>query len=257
AEETRPRTTPIADGALMILRGVNLNEGAEPEDMVSIRLWVDAHRIISLQKRQLRAVLDIADRLEGGTGPQSSGEFISALITRLSDRIEPVLQSLDDETDELEETVVERPDAAQRRPVTEIRRRTIQLRRHIAPQREAVAALRGSDLAWLLPLDLRHLSEAQDSLTRTVETLDAIRDRAQVVKDELTSALSDRLNRNLYILAVVSAVFLPLGFLTGLMGVNLGGLPGAASASAFWLFCAILAGVAAAILLLLRFLRWL
>ena len=41
ARETRPRVSSIGDGALILLRGVNLNPGAEPEDMVSIRLWVE------------------------------------------------------------------------------------------------------------------------------------------------------------------------------------------------------------------------
>ena len=44
ADETRPRVMEVGDGLLMILRGVNLNENARPEDMVSIRLWIDEHR---------------------------------------------------------------------------------------------------------------------------------------------------------------------------------------------------------------------
>ncbi|MDX1581213.1 MAG: CorA family divalent cation transporter, partial [Alphaproteobacteria bacterium] len=39
AEETRPRCTPFGEGLVLILRGVNLNPGADPEDMVSLRLW--------------------------------------------------------------------------------------------------------------------------------------------------------------------------------------------------------------------------
>ncbi len=63
-EETRPRLLALGDGVLLILRGVNLNQDAEPEDMVSIRLWIDSHRIISIQRRPLKAVGDIAQRLE-------------------------------------------------------------------------------------------------------------------------------------------------------------------------------------------------
>ena len=42
AEETRPRTSRFGDGLLVIFRGVNLNPGADPEDMVTVRLWVEA-----------------------------------------------------------------------------------------------------------------------------------------------------------------------------------------------------------------------
>jgi len=54
AEETRPRISEFEQGAMMILRGVNLHEDASPEDMISIRLWVDESRIISVQKRDSR-----------------------------------------------------------------------------------------------------------------------------------------------------------------------------------------------------------
>ncbi|MHC4505611.1 MAG: CorA family divalent cation transporter, partial [Planctomycetota bacterium] len=57
--ETRPRVVPGPDGLLVILRGVNLNPGADPEDMVSIRLWIESSRVISLRRYRLMAVEDI------------------------------------------------------------------------------------------------------------------------------------------------------------------------------------------------------
>ena len=49
ADETRPRISPVGDGVLLILRGVNLTENASPEDMASIRPRIDPHRIIRLR----------------------------------------------------------------------------------------------------------------------------------------------------------------------------------------------------------------
>jgi len=60
AEETRPRSTPMDEGLLLILRGVNLNPGADPEDMVSVRLWADSHRVITVRRRRLLALADLA-----------------------------------------------------------------------------------------------------------------------------------------------------------------------------------------------------
>ncbi len=40
----------------------------------------------------------------------------------------------------------------------------------------------------------------------------------------------------MYVLSVIAAIFLPLGFLTGLLGINVGGIPGADNPEAFWLF---------------------
>ena len=66
ADEVWLRFSPVGDGVLLILRGVNLNENASPEDMVSIWLWSDPHRIISRQRWKLKAVGDFAANIEEG-----------------------------------------------------------------------------------------------------------------------------------------------------------------------------------------------
>lgn len=185
AEETRPRIMEFEQGALIILRGMNLNENAEPEDMISIRMWIDPSRIISIQRRKLKAVGDIVERLTAGTGPKDSGEFIAALSARLFDRMEPVLTELDERTDRIEETVMEDPQISERQEIIDIRKEAIIYRRYIAPQRDVISALRLSELPWLTTMHKRHLQENLDRVLRYIEDLDAIRERAQIIKDEL------------------------------------------------------------------------
>ena len=256
AEETRPRVAEIGEGALIILRGVNLNENADPEDMVSIRMWIDCHRIVSVQRRQLKAVLDIEERIKTNKGPKNAGQFINMLVTRISERMSPVLTELDDATDDVEEKILENPDAAFREKIIDIRKQAIVLRRYIAPQKDAIGQMRLSDLPWLDAANKRHLQESYDLVMRYVEDLDAIRERAQIVKDELANIIADRLNRNLYVLSVIAAIFLPLGFLTGLLGINVGGIPGSNNADAFYIFCGILIAIVAGQVFLFKKLKW-
>lgn len=256
AEETRPRLLEHEDGILMILRGVNLNDNAAPEDMCSIRLWIDPHRIISLQKRNLKAVKDIAERLETGKGPSNCGDFITLLISNLQTRMEPVLTEIDDKIDDLEEIVMQEPDASERQKIVTIRKQAILLRRYIAPQRDAISQLRSADIKWLDKNHKRALQEATDRITRLVEDLDTMREKAQIIKDELANALSDRLNKNMYVLSVIAAIFLPLGFLTGLLGINVGGIPGADNGASFGIFCGILTALVALQIAIFKKLKW-
>lgn len=256
ADETRPRIAEIGNGALIILRGVNLNENADPEDMVSIRLWIDPARIISVQRRQLKAVPDIEERIKAGKGPKDAGQFINMLISRLTERMAPVLLELDEETDNVEEKILENPDAILREQIIGIRKEAIVLRRYMAPQKDAIGQLRLSDLSWIDITHRRHLQESYDHLMRYVEDLDAIRERAQIVKDELANILSDRLNRNLYVLSVIAAIFLPLGFLTGLLGINVGGIPGVENPHAFYIFSGILMVIVGVQVFLFKKLKW-
>ena len=241
---------------MMILRGVNLNENASPEDMISIRLWIDASRIISVQKRDLKAVRDIRDRLSNCNGPKNAGDFITALAGRLFERMEPVFSELDERLDDLEEVIMEKPDAKERQNITALRKQAILFRRYIAPQKDVMAHLRTSDFSWLDQTHKRRIQEALDRIIRYVEDLDAIRERAQIVKDELANGLADKMNKNMYVLSIVAAIFLPLGFLTGLLGINVGGMPGAENDLAFWVVCLICLGFIIVVSGLFRFLKW-
>lgn len=256
AEETRPRILEFDTGTLLILRGVNLNADAEPEDMVSIRLWIDSSRIISVRKRRLKAVTDLRERIEAGVGPHNAGDFITQLTSRLFERMEPVFTELDELLDDAEERVMEAADTKYRSQITDIRKQAIVFRRYIAPQRDVIAALRVSDMPWLSELHKRRLQESLDRVIRYIEDIDTIRERAQIVKDELTNALSDKMNKNLYLLSVIAAVFLPLGFLTGLLGINVGGVPGVDDPSAFWVFSGFLSVVVALQILLFKRWKW-
>ncbi len=256
ADETRPRTTQIDDGTLLILRGVNLNENSDPEDMVSIRLWIDKSRIISVRKRKLKAVGDMEEKLKAGKGPKDAGQFICMLTSQLFARMEPTLTELDETTDDIEEEVLENADTVLRESIINVRKQAIIFRRYMAPQRDAIGQLRMADLSWLKEDHKRHLQESYNHVTRYVEDLDAIRERAQIVKDELANILADRLNKNLYILSVIAAIFLPLGFLTGLLGINVGGIPGAENPDAFWIFMGILGGIVALQVWIFKRLKW-
>ncbi|MBR9909765.1 MAG: zinc transporter ZntB [Gammaproteobacteria bacterium] len=256
AEETRPRVVEHGDGMLCFLRAVNLNEDADPEDMVSIRLYIDQNRIISNRRRKLKAVADLEQRLEKGSGPKTTGEVLSMLIAGLCDRMESSVIRLGELTDDVEERIIEKPDSRLRHEVVLIRKRAIMFRRYLSPQRDALAKLRNTDLKFFSSMDKRYLQESYDRLTRFVEDLDAVRERAQIVQDELTSLLSDRLNKNTYLLSVIAAVFLPLGFFTGLLGINVGGLPGVDDPSAFWEFSLLLVAMVVVQVLFFKWRKW-
>lgn len=256
AEETRPRMTQIGDGVLLILRGVNLNEEASPEDMVSIRLWVDSHRIISIRKRKLKAIGDIEEKIKEGKGPKDAGQFVSMLCCGMFARMQPALTTLDESVDDIEEQVVESADISLRESIVQVRKQAIIFRRYMSPQRDAIGQLRMSDVSWLNEGHKRLLNEGHNHVTRYVEDLDAIRERAQIVKDEIANIMTDRLNKNMYVLSIIAAIFLPLGFLTGLLGINVGGIPGADNSYAFVFFCGILVVMVLIQIVVFKKLKW-
>lgn len=257
AEETRPRSAAFGSGLLLVLRGVNLNPGADPEDMVAIRIWVEPGLAVSSRHRRLAAIQDIRDDIAHGRGPRDAGDFVVSLARSLVQRAAPVIDDLEDSVDGLEEQLLEAESREIRSRLHALRRRAIALRRYLSPQRDALARLVTEEQPWLQAAHRSRLREVADRVTRYVEDLDEVRERAAVVQDELMNQLSERMNRTVYLLTVVATIMLPLGFLTGLLGVNVGGIPGAEASWAFWAVCGALATLVAIEVWLFRRLKWL
>ena len=257
AESTRPRCVQAGDAVMLFLRGVNLNPGADREDMVSIRLWIEENRIISLRLRRLLSVSDLRDAIDRRHGPSDAGGFVIQLADRLVSRIAGVIGDIDDKVDELQDQVLDAESGRLRTELMHLRREIIALRRYLAPQREALTRLAQLKLPWLSDMDQMYLREEADRVVRYVEDLDAARDRAAVTQEELASRISEQMNARMYILSVVAAIFLPLGFLTGLFGVNVGGIPLAEDPGGFVDVVLVLLLITVLQVVLFRWRRWL
>lgn len=257
AEETRPRSLVHKGGMLIILRGVNLNPGTDPDDMVSIRFWIEAHRIVTLRHRRVMAIDDLRQALALGGGPAHPGGFLEDLSDRLVLRMGTVISDVDESVDALEDEMLTKQSYELRQNISNIRRAAIRMRRYLAPQRDVMARLYNEKVEWLGEMERMRLREIADRTTRYVEDLDAIRDRATVTQEELNSRLAEQMNKTMYILSIVAGIFLPLGLLTGLLGINLGGIPGSDNPWAFTVFCIILLAIAGAQMWLFKRMKWL
>lgn len=240
AEETRPRAIHTGDGALVILRGVNANGASGTQDMVSVRLWIDGGKVVSVQLRKLQAVDELADEVAAGKGPEGPGEFLNVLADRLTDRMQDTVDHLDMALDRLEVTDAGAPPPQLRAEIARVRRRIGMLRRFIAPQRDALEVLVVEPFEWQNPLQERRLAETVDRITRLVEQLDEMHLRAAVAQESLSGYVAEKLNRTMVLLSVIAGIFMPLGFVTGLLGMNLAGIPYAESDWAFLTVAAVL-----------------
>lgn len=239
--DPRPRAVPRDDDLFLVLRGINQNAGAAPEDMVSIRAWIEPRRVLTLRHRVSRSIESIAADLAARRGPKTAGDLTAVLIERIVDHVVIRVDTLGDEVAAAEERVVVETRGVLRATLADQRRRAIALRRFLAPQRDAFGKLALAPLGWLDASQRARIAEAADHMLRVIEELDAARDRAAVTQEELASRQTEQTNQRLYMLSMITAVFLPLGFVCALLGVNVGGVPLQHSEWAFWVLVAIFA----------------
>ncbi|MEH3108437.1 MAG: zinc transporter ZntB [Sphingomonas fennica] len=244
ATETRPRTEPIGRGALVNLRGLGVEDGGDR--LVSVRLWAEEGRVISVAFRTLDGFDLLAHEMEQGE-VRDPGDLISALAVLITAKLDPQVAELGDLIDACEADLDPAQVFESRRRIAAARSEAIAYRRFVTPQREALERMAALDVHWLEENDRLHLREAADRCARMAEELEAVRERSALLHEQLTDLRAEQIETRTLVLSVVALVFLPLTFLTGLLGMNVDGIPFAHEPWAFGAVVAICVAVAGAI----------
>jgi zinc transporter len=257
--DPRPRAVAHGDKLLLIMRGINNNAGADPEDMISVRIWIEPKRVLTLRHRPSTSVRSIMIDLDRGAGPRNSAELALLLVERMVEHVVSRVDVLGDAVAACEDRALGDVDnlAELRHSLADHRRRAIALRRFLAPQRDAMARLGGIAVPWLDQQHRARIGEVSEDMLRALEELDAARDRAAVTQEELSSRVAETANQRLYLLSIITAFFLPLGFVCALLGVNVGGVPLRDDDWAFWALIGLFAIYAGAQWWLFRRRHWL
>ncbi len=252
SESTRPRALR-EDGTLVAtLRGINFNPEAEPEDMISLQLWCDGTRLITLRKLPMQTPRDILAQLDRGKGPVDAGSAIVQIVEQLVVRMNRAIVDMNEKIDDLEAMDVEDDYELILPKITAIRRNCLALKRHMSPQHEALEQISRDAPDWFEEHDRREIAESIERLRRYLDDIDISKESAVVLQDELRARSLASNEHATYMLTIVAGIFLPLGFLTGLMGINVGGMPGIEDAGAFW----VVVGICLAVMATQLFLFW-
>jgi zinc transporter len=161
--------------------------------------------------------------------------------------------------DDIEETMLDDDtpdDPKARSKLATIRRQAITYRRHLVPQRDAMLSLLTIDATMFDATDQAVLRVASEQVARVVEALEEVRDRAAVTAEEIRARHEARISRTLYLLTIVATIALPLGLITGLFGINVGGMPWLESGLGFGIVCGVMVVIAAVEFVVFKVMRW-
>lgn len=254
SDQTRPRAFREGSTLVATLRGINFNPGAEPEDMVSLQLWSDGRRLVTLRRHPLQTPRDVLHRIDRGIGPPDAGATITLLAEFMIARMNQSIVDMNEHIDQLEQQDPDENAEEMLKRISIIRRNCLSLKRHMSPQHEALERISREAPPWFEEHDRREIAESIDRLKRYLDDIDVSKESALVIQDDLRARSLASSEHATYMLTIVAGIFLPLGFLTGLMGINVGGMPGTQSGEAFWVVVAVCFGIMG--LQLFLFWRW-
>lgn len=238
-ESMRPRVSRVGDGTLITLRCINGNTDERPDQLVAVRLYIDERLIVSTRRRQVLALDDVVNDLNEGTGPTDCGSWLVDACDALTDHASEFIEQMHDKIIDLEDNLLDQQ-VPPRGALALLRKQLIVMRRYMSPQRDVYARLASERLSWMNDDQRRRMQDIADRLGRGLDEIDACIARTGVMTDEISQVMQESLNRRTYTMSLMAMVFLPSTFLTGLFGVNLGGIPGGGWAFGFALFCIML-----------------
>jgi zinc transporter len=241
SENSRPHILKRKNNVLANFRAINLNPASDPEDMVSLRIWTDGTRILSTRRRPLISTKEVLESLESGDGARTTPELLINWLDAITAKQEICLNQLEDQVLELEEADFCSSPNNYREQVSHLRNVCIKLRRHLSPQKETLNQLASFNLEWLDEFKSLKIKALLDRQLRCIENIEMLREQSVLMMEELNAIDSETLNRRTYVFTIIAGLFLPLGFFTGLLGINVGGMPGTENPSAFWIVTALCA----------------
>jgi magnesium transporter len=196
------------------------------------------HYLVTVHVAPVAAVRGLRDRCDHNRHVLKRGaDFVLySLLDVLVDGYFPLLDTLDDRIDDLEDRIVEQTQRSTLDTIFAMKRDLTRLRKHAGPQREVLQTLTTRDLPGVHTETLPYFRDVADHLFRVYEALDGYRDLMSDMLGAYLSQVSNEMNRVMQKLSVVATVFLPITFITGVFGMNFEKQPWIKTDFWFWMF---------------------
>ncbi len=131
--------------------------------------------------------------------------------------------------------------------LAQLRRMSVRLQRLLAPEPNAFFRMLGNPPPWLSEDDRQRLRQANEEFVVVVRDIGALQERIKLLQEESAARVAEQNNRSLFILTMVTVLALPINLGSGLLGMNVGGLPFSQNANGFWWVLAMITLVTLAI----------
>ncbi|MEP7026962.1 MAG: magnesium/cobalt transporter CorA [Candidatus Eisenbacteria bacterium] len=215
--------------------------------------------LLTFQKDRLGLFEPVRERLRSGIGPirESGPDYLAyALIDTMVDLYYPIVESLSQKLDDLEDDVLDEMSPGSLGEIHQLRRQLVILRRIGWPQREMVSALVRERSPFLSDTVRNYLRDTQDHMAQIAELIDSTRDLATGLSDVFVSNLGHRTNEIMKVLTLMASIFIPLTFLAGIYGMNFEYMPELRERWGYFLVLGVMVLVALGMVLYFRRRGW-
>ena len=209
-------------------RSVDYTAESEVVQTTDMGMFIGQNFVVTIHNSDMPSVEAVKQLVEIDGRPMMKGPgfFAHALFDALIQAILPTLDRMVDRADAIEEQVLTDPDQSALIALMSLKRSCLSLNRALAPQREVLNRLGRREFDVIgHGVDL-YFRDLADDLVRVQASNDVIRERADTSLATYLSVVGNRQNEIMKVLSIVATVFLPLGLIAGLFGMNFDNMPG-------------------------------
>ena len=233
----------------------SINQQTNEADEVD--LFVSDQFVVTFHKKNVRDVNNIWHRVKKEPGLQNHPmQIMYQLIDHLVDEYFPPVYKLEDLINQVEDNTSDQTISELMEQVFDIRSELNKLRRTIIPMRDLLYRIISSSRLNSLMEKHIYFQDIYDHLLKLVEMIDANRELSADIRDSYLSISSDRMNRVMMTLTVMSSIFLPLTFIAGLYGMNFEYMPELAGKYSYFIVLAIMLLISVVMILFFHKMGW-
>ncbi len=226
--DQRPKVDDYGDYLYIVARFFEYDTASATisSDQVSIVLGDDF--VLTFQERPTGTFDPLRDRLRGDKGQirRLGADYLAySLLDTLVDRYFTILEQLTERTEAIEDLLLLKTTPALLKEIHDIKRETLVMRRAVWPLREVVNSLTRADQRFFKPATQPYLRDVYDHTVHVIESLEGIRDLIAGMLDIYLSGISNRVNMEVRILAVITTLFMPAALIAGIFGMNFRHMP--------------------------------
>jgi magnesium transporter len=198
------------------------SEGVLHAEQVS--LFLGAHYLLSIHQGDKDIWEPVRQRLrvEPPRSIRTAGPdyLLYALLDTVIDHAFPVLETIGNQIESIEEFVFADPTTESLDTIHAIRHKLIYLRRQLWPQREMLNILIRDDGELINARTKVFLRDCYDHTVQIIELIESYREMTASLHDLYLSSLSNRMNQVMKVLTIIATIFIPLTFVAGIYGMN-------------------------------------
>ncbi len=244
-----------SNGLFAVINDVTYDFSFDAQDVGTLWMSVREDLVISVRKKPLKSVDRLRRAVNQGARMATPVQLLDHLLEDQADELQKILRRASDRLDEIEDALLNGQAYRFASDLNGLRRLMVRLQRLLTPEPSALSRILGRAPSWMTSEDLQHLTRAHEEFNLVLRDVAALQDRIKLIQDETAARVAEDNNRSLFTLTMVTVMVLPINLISGLMGMNVGGIPFSDHPGGFWLMLSLIALLTGCIAWMLRR-RW-